>query len=53
MDDYNPIQQSTFALNTFRKTASVEGKKVVVEFWDTAGQNPCLNWLKYKAALLN
>mmetsp|Transcript_65316 Transcript_65316/g.131357 ORF Transcript_65316/g.131357 Transcript_65316/m.131357 type:complete len:259 (-) Transcript_65316:348-1124(-) len=38
MDDYNPTQLSTFALNTFRKTCTVGGRKKVVEFWDTAGQ---------------
>uniref|UniRef100_A0A6U3UXW4 Uncharacterized protein n=1 Tax=Octactis speculum TaxID=3111310 RepID=A0A6U3UXW4_9STRA len=38
MNDYNPIQQSTFALNTFRKTVTVDSKSVEVEFWDTAGQ---------------
>jgi Rab-like protein 2 len=38
MDDYNPTQLSTFALNTFRKAAVVDGKQIVVEFWDTAGQ---------------
>ena len=35
MDDYNPTQLSTYALNTFRQTATVEGKSVEVEFWDT------------------
>lgn len=38
MDDYNPTQLSTFALNTFRRNAVVDGKDVTVEFWDTAGQ---------------
>jgi len=38
MDNYNPTQLSTFALNTFRWTCQVDGKPVVVEFWDTAGQ---------------
>lgn len=38
MDDYNPTQLSTFALNTFRKVVNVDNKPVVVEFWDTAGQ---------------
>ena len=30
MDDYNPTQLSTFALNTFRKNAVVDGKDVTV-----------------------
>lgn len=38
MDDYNPTQLSTFALNTFRKTCMVGGQRKTVEFWDTAGQ---------------
>jgi small GTP-binding protein len=38
MDDYNPTQLSTFALNTFRKVCVVGGKRKIVEFWDTAGQ---------------
>jgi small GTP-binding protein len=38
MDDYNPTQLSTFALNTFRKVVEVDGKPIIVEFWDTAGQ---------------
>jgi hypothetical protein len=28
MDDYNPTQLSTYALNTFRKRAVVHGKEV-------------------------
>jgi small GTP-binding protein len=38
MDDYNPTQLSTYALNTFRKRTAVDGKPCDVEFWDTAGQ---------------
>ena len=38
MDDYNPTQLSTYALNTFRKRTTVDGKPCDVEFWDTAGQ---------------
>jgi GTPase SAR1 family protein len=30
IDDYNPTQLSTFALNTFRKNATVDGKSVDV-----------------------
>jgi Rab-like protein 2 len=38
MNDYVPRQLSTFALTVFRHTATIDEKKVVVDFWDTAGQ---------------
>lgn len=46
MDEYNPRQLSTYALTLFRKEVQLEdeggsgvlGKKMVVDFWDTAGQ---------------
>jgi len=38
MEDYNPRQLSTYALTLFRHTATVDDKKVSVDFWDTAGQ---------------
>jgi Rab-like protein 2 len=40
MDEYNPRQLSTYALTLFRKEVQLEeeGKKLVVDFWDTAGQ---------------
>jgi len=43
MDDYEPHQQSTYALTLFRHKCKIdtsEGKKeeVEVDFWDTAGQ---------------
>eukprot|EP00518_Triparma_eleuthera_P004953 CAMPEP_0182456584 /NCGR_PEP_ID=MMETSP1319-20130603/2381_1 /TAXON_ID=172717 /ORGANISM="Bolidomonas pacifica, Strain RCC208" /LENGTH=196 /DNA_ID=CAMNT_0024654863 /DNA_START=84 /DNA_END=671 /DNA_ORIENTATION=- len=39
MDDYNPRQDSTYALTLFRKNATLDdGTDVAVDFWDTAGQ---------------
>ena len=40
MDEYNPRQLSTYALTLFRKDVTLEGedKKLLVDFWDTAGQ---------------
>ena len=40
MDEYNPRQLSTYALTLFRKEVQLEGegKKILVDFWDTAGQ---------------
>ena len=47
MDEYNPRQLSTYALTLFRKDVEIGGpdsdppephRKVVVDFWDTAGQ---------------
>mmetsp|Transcript_17292 Transcript_17292/g.35629 ORF Transcript_17292/g.35629 Transcript_17292/m.35629 type:complete len:217 (+) Transcript_17292:62-712(+) len=39
MDDYNPRQDSTYALTLFRKNAELEdGTTAKVDFWDTAGQ---------------
>ena len=39
MDDYNPRQDSTYALTLFRKNAVLSGgESVSVDFWDTDGQ---------------
>ncbi|GMH65300.1 hypothetical protein TrLO_g12540 [Triparma laevis f. longispina] len=39
MDDYNPRQDSTYALTLFRKTTTLEdGESITCDFWDTAGQ---------------
>jgi Rab-like protein 2 len=40
MDEYSPQQLSTYALTLFRKDVTLEGedKKLLVDFWDTAGQ---------------
>ncbi len=43
MDEYNPRQLSTYALTLFRKEVKLDdegddGSSVVVDFWDTAGQ---------------
>eukprot|EP00966_Prymnesium_polylepis_P162464 3755186-Prymnesium_polylepis.1 len=38
MNDYQPRQLSTYALTLFRYDAEVNGEKVAVDFWDTAGQ---------------
>jgi Rab-like protein 2 len=38
MSDFDPQQDSTFALTVFRHTAQVEGKGWEIDFWDTAGQ---------------
>lgn len=38
MDDYVPRQLSTFAVTVFRHKATVEGRKLEIDFWDTAGQ---------------
>eukprot|EP00730_Choanoeca_flexa_P001757 TRINITY_DN10770_c0_g1_i11.p2 TRINITY_DN10770_c0_g1~~TRINITY_DN10770_c0_g1_i11.p2 ORF type:complete len:119 (+),score=6.55 TRINITY_DN10770_c0_g1_i11:589-945(+) len=38
MDDYQPHQLSTYALTLFRHAHNVNGKKITVDFWDTAGQ---------------
>lgn len=38
MDNYQPRQNSTYALTLFRHRMVVDGKSVEVDFWDTAGQ---------------
>jgi len=38
MDQYEPVQLSTFALTLFRKTTVVDGTSLDIDFWDTAGQ---------------
>ncbi len=38
MDKFVPLQNSTFALTVFRHEAQVEGKKIDIDFYDTAGQ---------------
>jgi Rab-like protein 2 len=38
MSDFDPQQDSTFALTVFRHTAQVENKEWAIDFWDTAGQ---------------
>ncbi|KAL8222649.1 UNVERIFIED_CONTAM: Rab-like protein 2A [Gekko kuhli] len=38
LDGFQPQQLSTFALTLYKYTATVDGKKVLVDFWDTAGQ---------------
>mmetsp|Transcript_82731 Transcript_82731/g.221839 ORF Transcript_82731/g.221839 Transcript_82731/m.221839 type:complete len:193 (+) Transcript_82731:61-639(+) len=38
MDDYEPRQDSTYALTMYRHEAKVDGNPVLVDFWDTAGQ---------------
>ena len=38
LDDFRPHQHSTFAVNLFRHRCTVEGRDVLVDFWDTAGQ---------------
>lgn len=38
LDGYKPHQLSTYALTLFRYTTKVENESVIVDFWDTAGQ---------------
>ena len=38
LDDFKPHQHSTFAVNLFRHTCRVQDRDVLVDFWDTAGQ---------------
>ncbi|XP_066999929.2 rab-like protein 2A isoform X2 [Anabrus simplex] len=38
LDGYKPQQLSTYALSLFRYPTKVENESVVVDFWDTAGQ---------------
>ena len=38
VNGYTPQRLSTYALNLFRHRIEVEGEKVLVDFWDTAGQ---------------
>nr|XP_056701825.1 rab-like protein 2B [Euleptes europaea] len=38
LDGFQPQQLSTFALTLYKHTATVNGKKILVDFWDTAGQ---------------
>jgi len=38
LDNYNPRQLSTYALTLFRHNATVDGRNVSIDFWDTAGQ---------------
>lgn len=38
LDQYQPHQHSTYAVNLFRHTCQVNGHNVLVDFWDTAGQ---------------
>jgi hypothetical protein len=37
LDDYHPRQRSTFALTLYRHDVDMAGKKVAIDFWDTAG----------------
>ncbi|KAF0295406.1 Rab-like protein 2A [Amphibalanus amphitrite] len=38
LDDFKPHQHSTFAVNLFRHRCTAQGRDVLVDFWDTAGQ---------------
>ena len=38
MDKYVPLQNSTYALTIFRHKADIDGKKIDIDFYDTAGQ---------------
>ncbi|XP_054438172.1 rab-like protein 2A [Pteronotus mesoamericanus] len=38
MDGFRPQQLSTYALTLYKHTATVDGRTVLVDFWDTAGQ---------------
>lgn len=38
LDDYQPIELSTYALTVYRHVAEVKGREVKVDLWDTAGQ---------------
>ncbi|PNF22971.1 Rab-like protein 2A [Cryptotermes secundus] len=38
LDGYKPQQLSTYALSLFRYHTKVEDESVIVDFWDTAGQ---------------
>jgi len=38
LGEYNPIQNSTYALTLHEHKANVQGKEVLVSIWDTAGQ---------------
>lgn len=38
MDGYKPQQLSTYALTLFRYPTRVENESIIVDFWDTAGQ---------------
>lgn len=38
LDDYIPQQSSTYAVNLFKYSTKVRGKRVAVEIWDTGGQ---------------
>lgn len=37
-DEYNSFRSSTKALDLYRKEMEVDGEKVTVDIWDTAGQ---------------
>nr|XP_014336164.1 PREDICTED: rab-like protein 2B isoform X3 [Bos mutus] len=41
MDGFQPQQLSTYALTLYKHTATVDGKTVLVDFWDRAGQERC------------
>ncbi|XP_010632523.1 rab-like protein 2B isoform X2 [Fukomys damarensis] len=38
VDGFQPQQLSTYALTLYKHTATVDGKTILVDFWDTAGQ---------------
>ncbi|CAG0924330.1 unnamed protein product, partial [Notodromas monacha] len=38
MDGFQPQQLSTYALTLYRHRTVVDGEKVLIDFWDTAGQ---------------
>ncbi|KAF4071980.1 hypothetical protein AMELA_G00269130 [Ameiurus melas] len=38
MDGYRPQQLSTYALTLYKYTTTINGRPVLVDFWDTAGQ---------------
>lgn len=38
LDGYKPQQLSTYALTLFRHPTRVENESIIVDFWDTAGQ---------------
>ena len=38
LDDYIPQQSSTYAVNLFKYSTKVRGRRVAVDIWDTGGQ---------------
>ncbi|KDR11104.1 rab-like protein 2A [Zootermopsis nevadensis] len=38
LDGYKPQQHSTYALTLFRYPTKIENESIIVDFWDTAGQ---------------